>query len=110
MDKSNLKDDIKDYLNNQLISSKTNYTGICDELRIEKLINFSLEYDRAFKSKFDVYYISKNIGKKILFKNDVLDEGNIAKNKQSGLDKLAGIFAKLELEIQEFESRISKQD
>jgi ABC-type antimicrobial peptide transport system permease subunit len=110
MNKANLKDKIKVYLKNQLIASKTNYTGISDELRLKKLICFSLEYDRAFKRRFNAYYMSKNIGRKILFKYDVIIKDNFWKNKQSGLNKLAGILSKLELEIQDFESRISKQD
>jgi hypothetical protein len=106
MNKEKLERKIKDYLINHLIASKTNYTGISYELRIEKLISFSLEYDRAFKNKFDAYYFSKNIGKKILFRNDVLKVENIEKNKQNGLLILASILIELELEIQEFESRV----
>jgi hypothetical protein len=106
MGKEKLERKIKDYLKNHLIASKTNYTGICYELRIEKLISFSLEYDRTFKNKFDAFYISNNIGKKILFRNNVLKDGNIDKDKQNGLIILASILADLELGIQEFETRI----
>jgi hypothetical protein len=110
MNKEKLERKIKDYLKKQLIASKTNFTGISDELRAEKLICFSLEYDRAFQNKFDAYYYSNNIRKKILFKNDVFEKVDFGTSEPNFYDTLANIFADLELEIHEFEARIAIKD
>jgi hypothetical protein len=109
MNKEKLESKIKEYLNNKLISSRKNYRGISEELLLEKLICFSLEFDLAFRHRFNAHYFSKNIGRKILYKYDVMIKDKFWK-KKSSINKLTEILVKLEMEIQEFESRISMTD